>query len=166
MYQVVIAVALSLAAMASPVLADVGHGKKEGAGAPGHATSVGEPGDPGAGTRSVTVDMSDDMRFRPSKITVKQGETIRFVARNVGQGKHELMLGTPAELKVHADLMRKFPEMEHDDANAVTVDPGKTGALIWKFTRAGEVMFGCLMPGHFELGMVGTIVVNRTLARK
>jgi uncharacterized cupredoxin-like copper-binding protein len=66
-----------------------------------------------------------------------------------------------AELKKHAALMQKFPSMEHEDPNAVTVEPGKTGTLIWQFTRAGKFDFACLVPGHFEAGMIGRIEVSR-----
>jgi uncharacterized cupredoxin-like copper-binding protein len=92
---------------------------------------------------------------------VKRGETIRFVARNTGKEKHEMVLGTIEELKKHAELMRKFPEMEHADPNQVTVDPGKTGELVWQFTKAGTFDFACLVPGHFEAGMFGKVRVNR-----
>jgi uncharacterized cupredoxin-like copper-binding protein len=105
--------------------------------------------------------MTDAMRFKPATIKVKRGETIRFLARNTGKVKHEMVLGTIGELKKHAELMRKFPEMEHADPNQVSVGPGKTGELIWQFTRAGTFDFACLQPGHFEAGMVGKIRSSR-----
>jgi uncharacterized cupredoxin-like copper-binding protein len=40
------------------------------------------------------------------------------------------------------------------------VGPGKTGEMGWRFTRAGEFHYGCLVPGHFEAGMVGRIKVT------
>jgi uncharacterized cupredoxin-like copper-binding protein len=57
-------------------------------------------------------------------------------------------------------MMRKSPEMEHADPNQVSVEPGKTGELIWQFTRDGTFDFACLEPGHFEAGMVGRILVG------
>ena len=104
--------------------------------------------------------MDDRMRFVPDRVSVKRGETIRFVVHNAGKVKHELVLGTRAELKAHAALMRKFPEMEHTDPNRLSVDPGKTGTLVWQFTRAGTFDFACLQPGHFEAGMRGKITVK------
>jgi uncharacterized cupredoxin-like copper-binding protein len=121
----------------------------------------GEPGDAKDVKRTITVTMSDTMRFNPSRITVKRGETIRFVVKNAGELKHEMTLGTIAELKEHAALMQKLPEMEHEEPNMVTVEPGKTGEMIWKFSNAGTVDFACLVPGHYESGMTGKIVVNR-----
>jgi uncharacterized cupredoxin-like copper-binding protein len=135
--------------------------KKGDVQAGGHAAAIGNPGDPGKVTRTIEVEMSDDMRFRPDSIRVKRGETIRFIARNTGKEKHEMVLGTIKELKEHAELMRKFPAMEHADPNQVTVDPGKTGELVWQFTKAGTFDFACLVPGHFEAGMVGKVRVGR-----
>ena len=140
---------------------DEGHGKKEVQPADGHAAALGKPGDPGKVTRDIVVEMNDTMRFKPASIKVKRGETIRFVVRNAGKVKHEMVLGTIRELKEHAEVMRKFPEMEHADPNQVTVDPGKTGELVWQFTKAGTFDSACLVPGHFEAGMVGKIIVSR-----
>ena len=141
---------------------DEDHGKKEERHADGHAAALGRPGDPGKVTRSVEVEMSDAMRFKPASVRVKRGETIRFIVRNTGKLKHEMVLGTIKELKGHAELMRKFPEMEHADPNQVSVEPGKTGELLWQFTKAGTFDFACLVPGHFEAGMVGKIQVAGT----
>lgn len=123
--------------------------------------AYGEPGDPKAVKRTVTIVMNDQMRFQPASVTAQRGETIKFVVKNAGEIKHELVLGTIEELREHAALMQKFPEMEHDEPNAVTVEPGKTGELIWKFANAGTFDFACLVPGHFEAGMRGRVQVRR-----
>lgn len=139
---------------------DEGHGKREHPSAGGHAAAVGKPGNPDEATRSIEVEMDDTMRYRPDRIRVKAGETIRFVVRNVGRLEHEMVLGTMEELKEHAELMRKSPARKHAEPNEVSVQPGKTGELIWRFTKAGTVHFGCLVPGHFEAGMKGEIAVG------
>jgi len=126
----------------------------------GHAAALGQPGDAAQVTRTVRVSMSDAMRFAPARIEVRQGETIRFRVENRGRLRHEMVLGTLAELKAHAELMARFPHMEHDDPNAVTVEPGQTGELIWQFTHPGTFHFACLVPGHFEAGMRGAIIVR------
>ena len=126
----------------------------------GHASSLGQPGNPAKVTRTVDIVMSDAMRYTPGNIKVKRGETIRFRVKNTGQIKHEMVLGSRAELKEHAKTMARFPEMEHDDPNAISVEPGKTGELVWRFTRAGKFDFACLVPGHFEAGMQGKIAVR------
>jgi len=140
---------------------DMGHGKKTSKSAGGHGTAVGVPGRPGDVTRTVEVEMIDAMRYRPDHIRVRRGETIRFIVRNTGRLRHEMVLDTLEELKEHAALMRKSPGMKHADPNAVSVPPGETGELIWRFTRAGTVPFACLEPGHFEAGMTGEIAVGR-----
>ncbi len=130
----------------------------------GHAseeTAIGKPGVAGKVNRTLTIEMTDNMRYTPSDIQVKQGETIRFIVKNKGQIKHELSLGTQKELLEHLEQMKKFPDMEHDEPGKVTLAPGKQGDIIWQFSKAGTVNFGCLMPGHFEAGMKGAVKVSK-----
>jgi len=122
-------------------------------------TKFGRAANPKQATRTIHIDMSDKMRFSPAVLELAQGETVRFVVRNSGKGLHEMVLGTEQDLKNHAELMRKFPGMEHDEAHMVHVRPGKSRAFAWQFTQAGEFRYGCLLPGHFEAGMVGRISV-------
>ncbi len=123
--------------------------------------AFGRQGDPKRATRTIHVDMSDAMRFSPASLSVTQGETVRFVVKNSGKVMHEFVLGTLAELKEHAALMKKFPNMEHDEPYMAHVAPGKTETIVWQFSKAGDFHYGCLLPGHFEAGMVGTLKVNR-----
>ena len=136
-----------------------GHDDKKGA-YDGHAAALGEPGDPKANARVINVNMTDEMRFSPATVMVSRGETVKFVVKNSGQLKHEMTLGTMDELVEHATVMEKNPEMEHDDPNAVTVDPGTTKTILWKFTKAGTFDYGCLVPGHMQGGMKGKIIVR------
>jgi len=110
-------------------------------------------------TRTIEVTMTDRMRFNPERIEVRQGETIRFVHHNTGQIKHEFVLGTKKDLDEHAALMKKFPDMEHDEPYMAHLGAGKSGEIIWTFNRSGEFEFACLMPGHYEAGMIGKIKV-------
>lgn len=127
--------------------------------------AIGKPGVAAKATRTIQVDMHDNMRFTPADIRVKQGETVRFVVKNVGVIKHELVLGTDKELKEHYAVMMKHPEMEHADPNMVTLAAGKTGEIVWQFTQAGKVDFACLQPGHYDAGMKGAVRVDKA-ARK
>lgn len=122
--------------------------------------AFGREGDPKKVGRTVKIDMADTMRYSPSAITVKAGETVRFEAKNSGKVMHEIVLGTMHELKEHAELMRKHPGMEHEEPYMAHVPPGKTERVVWQFTKPGEFYFGCLIPGHFEAGMVGKVTVN------
>lgn len=126
--------------------------------------AIGKAGVAAKVNRTITVDMTDDMRFSPGSISVRRNETVRFIVKNSGQVKHEFVLGTAKELKEHNEQMKKFPEMEHADPNMVTVAPGKSGEVIWQFTQAGKVDFACLQPGHYDAGMKGA--VNVSAARK
>ncbi|WP_374667486.1 plastocyanin/azurin family copper-binding protein [Ramlibacter sp.] len=112
------------------------------------------------GARTIEIRMSDQMRFTPDRLTVREGETIRFVVRNNGRLLHEMVIGTPEELAAHAELMKKHPGMEHDEPYMAHVAAGQRGQLVWHFNRPGTFQFACLLPGHFEAGMVGTVVVT------
>lgn len=130
-----------------------GHGDEE--------TAIGKPGVAARVSRTITIEMSDNMRYSPADIQVKQGETLRFVVKNVGKVKHEMSLGTEKDLLAHLEEMKKFPDMEHDEPGKVTLAPGKQGEIIWQFTKAGTVHFACLMPGHYEAGMKGAVKVGK-----
>lgn len=139
------------------------HGEKKHAAAEEAAaeqTPWGIAGTPAQVTRTVTIDMTDAMRFTPDALTVQEGETVRFIVRNRGRMLHEMVIGTPAELAKHAAMMAKFPNMEHDAPYMVHVDPGKTGEIVWNFNRAGRFEFACLIAGHYEAGMRGTLTVT------
>ena len=122
--------------------------------------TFGKAGDAKKITRTVTITMSDKMRYTPGTLTVKRGDTLRLVVKNSGKVMHELVIGSMNELKAHAELMQKFPGMEHDEPYMAHVAPGKSETLVWQFTKAGEFYFGCLIPGHFEAGMIGKITVK------
>lgn len=108
---------------------------------------------------AIEIDMSDAMRFDPAQIDVKQGETIRFVVKNPGVLMHEMVLDTMVDLRSHSELMKKHPEMEHDEPYQAHVQSGTEGVMVWQFTQPGEFYYACLIPGHFEAGMFGKIVV-------
>lgn len=116
-------------------------------------------GDATRAKRSIAVGMADNMRFTPARIEVRQGETVSFVIRNDGKQMHEFVIGTKAENAQHAEMMVKFPNMEHDEPYMAHVPPAKTGEIVWTFNRAGEFEFACLIAGHYQGGMVGTITV-------
>lgn len=131
----------------------------------GHGPEMpfGEPGDPKKPARVVNVVMNEangKMQYVPNRIEVRKGEQIRFNLRNNGELDHEIVLATFEMNMKHAEEMKKFPDMEHDDPNAKRLAPKKAGEIVWKFTKAGEFDFSCLIPGHREAGMFGTVVVK------
>ena len=117
-------------------------------------------GDARAVTRTIEIRMSDKMRFTPDLIEVREGETARLVHRNGGKMLHEFVLGTKEELEAHAALMLKFPNMEHDEPYMAHVGAGQKGEIVWTFNRVGEFDFACLIPGHYQAGMVGKVRVS------
>lgn len=110
--------------------------------------------------KTIDVSMSDTMRFEPAMITVKVGDVVEFTHSNTGAILHEFVLGTEVSLSEHAEMMKKFPNMEHDEPYMAHVSPGDTGKMLWKFDKPGEYGFACLIPGHYEAGMKGKIIVT------
>jgi uncharacterized cupredoxin-like copper-binding protein len=118
-------------------------------------------GEPREVKRTVEIRMTDDMKLSPSHLEVREGETLRLRAVNRGKVMHEIVIGTAEELKAHAEMMKKHPGMEHDEPYMAHVPPGRRGDIVWTFNRAGDFEFACLIAGHFEAGMRGTIRVQR-----
>lgn len=129
----------------------------------GHASkqaNFGQPGKADQVQRTIEVKALDTLRYDPQTFTVKAGETIRFVVTNVGQLKHEFIIGDPAEQRAHAEMMKKMPGMVHEDPNALSLEPGETKTLIWQFGQAGVVEVACHVSGHYEAGMVAQVKVG------
>ena len=156
-----IALTLTLLATSGPSHAHENEAKGRHAGGPvkkeqkpwgiaGNAKAVG---------RTIRIEMLDEMRFSPDTIEVRQGDTVRLVMKNTGKLMHELVIGTKQDLDEHAALMLKFPGMEHDEPYMAHVPPGETGEIVWTFNRPGRFDFACLVAGHYQYGMRGTIVV-------
>ena len=125
--------------------------------------SAGEPGHPQIASRTVKVTMLEEgkrMLFDPPVIEVRLGEQVRFVLFNEGSEYHEFVLATRDENREHAEFMKKFPNMEHNDPNAKRLSALDSGELVWKFTRRGEFEYACLIPGHYKAGMHGKIIVR------
>ena len=137
---------------------DSGHGHEAG-GEDHHESDIGMPGEASSVDRIIKVSMDDTMRFTPSEFEVVAGETIQFDVINNGKIAHEFVLGTASEIMEHHELMQKFPGMEHDEPNSVSLETTAEGAVIWKFTKAGTVDTACLKAGHFEAGMKGSVAV-------
>ena len=120
----------------------------------------GSAADPRKAARTVRIEMADTMRFSPAEVKVRRGDTVRFVVANNGKVLHEMVLGTMDDLRKHAELMKKHPGMEHDEPFMAHVAPGQLGEMGWRFSKAGTFYYGCLVPGHFEAGMVGKVIVD------
>lgn len=139
------------------------------AGPPAHghehdSFAVGQPGDPSKPARvvKVTIEEHSDgtMAFSPQTLVVNRGDQVRFEITNTGKLTHEFILDTFVHNAHHKVEMAKNPEMEHDEPNMKTLDPGKSTDILWRFSKPGTYEFACLIPGHYEAGMHGTVTVK------
>ncbi|AOF93044.1 plastocyanin/azurin family copper-binding protein [Sinorhizobium sp. RAC02] len=142
-------------AFSTTALADAGHG----------AMAVGEPGDKAKATQTIRVTMKETedgrMLFVPASFNVKKGQTVRFAIRNAGELNHEFVLDQQDKIMEHKATMEKFPEMEHDDPNAIRLAAGTSGEIVWQFTNDGTFKIACLVPGHYDAGMHGDVTVAK-----
>jgi uncharacterized cupredoxin-like copper-binding protein len=173
LYAAAAVIAFSLSTVSDPAFAAAGHGKAGKTGSPGKASEV---------TRTINVTMGDNF-YEPENVTVKEGETVRFVIENTGEFVHEFNIATAEMHKAHAPEMMMMMEhgvleadkinwdaakkMQksmghgmHDDPNSVLLEPGKSGEVIWTFPEHAELEFACNVPGHYESGMVGKIKLS------
>ena len=161
-----------------------GHGSEKGGhghGSGGHAHSYdfGEPGKASEVDRTIEIVMKENF-YEPESISVKAGETVRFKIVNQGELVHEFNIGTRLMHMAHQKEMELMVDhgvleadrinhermkmdmgggktMEHDDPNSVLLEPGESGEIIWKFTKATELEFACNVPGHYDAGMMGRL---------
>ena len=146
--------------------------------APGHdAKPYGQAVPASQAKRTITITMKDSL-YEPKAVTVKAGEIVRFVIVNKGELLHEFALGRPQDHAEHQKMMAMMMDhgmitttaidhekmkMDHGgghqhgpESGSVLVEPGKRAELTWKFTQAMTLQFACTIPGHYELGMVGS----------
>lgn len=138
--------------------AGAGHGHGEGDD-DHHDSEIGAPGELESVDRTIAVSMDDSMRFTPAEFKVVAGETIQFDVTNNGKIPHEFVLGSASAIKEHHAMMQKFPGMEHDEPNSVSLESAQQGVVIWTFSKTGTVDIACLKAGHFEAGMKGAVIV-------
>lgn len=122
--------------------------------------SIGMPGSTDDVAQTIDIEISDSGHFSPATIRVRPGETVRLVVSNAGRVNHELILGTANTLRHHYALITRQGADEHAAPNLLALEPGQTGELVWRFNRPGQVLFGCLLPGHYDENSRGTIAVS------
>ena len=117
--------------------------------------------------RRVEVTMVD-IDFKPKTLEVAKGEEVQFTFTNDGKIRHEAYFGTPEDQADHEKEMAEAGEESggHDahgggsgDNNKITVEPGKSGDLTYRFDEAGTYEIGCHEPGHYAAGMKITVNV-------
>lgn len=154
---------LALSLFVSTFLATAANAAGSHSGGHEDEIAIGKPGKASAISRTVAIVMKEDdegrMLFEPQQLAVQKGETLRLQFSNEGETDHEFVMDRHDTLMDHKQMMAKFPEMEHDDPNAIRLAPGAKGEIIWTFTNAGDFRFACLIPGHYEAGMHGKLEV-------
>jgi uncharacterized cupredoxin-like copper-binding protein len=122
---------------------------------------VGEPADAADADRTIEVTALDTMAYDPPTVTVEPGEAVTFVVTNTGEAVHEFTLGDQAMQDEHAEEMAEMGSgMGHDEPNALSLEPGETKELTWRFGDGGTVIYACHEPGHYQAGMHGEISVG------
>ncbi len=143
---------------------------------------IGEKGDPSKVDRTINIKMYDNY-YEPNSIKVKKGETIKFIVKNLGEMVHEYNIATKEmHLKHQPEMLRlvesgilkidkidmvKMKEMSkkdhslsHSHSNSVIVEPNDTKEIIWKFTQNTNLEMACNVPGHYQTGMIGKIILE------
>lgn len=151
---------LGAALLAAPLLLHPAAHSHEERGHGAASTLAGRAGLAADVTREIGIGMLDTMRFTPGALAVRQGQTVRLNVRNLGQAMHEIVLGTDEEIARHRLAMQRDGAMAHGAPNMAHVAPGEQGEIVWTFGRPGTLQYACLLPGHFEAGMAGTIEVR------
>ena len=125
------------------------------------SSGVGAPAQASDAERTVEVSSHDTMAFQPAGITVSAGETVTFAVTNTGKTVHEFTLGNAAMQQEHAQAMVHIPAgMTHEFPNSITLQPGETKRITWRFGDAASLEFACHQPGHYQAGMRGQITIT------
>lgn len=134
----------------------------------GDEMAIGMPGKAEHARTTIEIVMkeTDDgqMLFEPATLDVKKGQTVRLKFTNKGELAHEFVMDERQAIMDHKVAMEKYPDMEHADPNAIHLEPGESGEIIWTFSKLGSFEFACLIPGHFEAGMTGKLTVGESTA--
>jgi uncharacterized cupredoxin-like copper-binding protein len=158
------ALVLTVALLAAPAAAAPGASghshSQHGGTAHGATTTDGQPGNPGEVSRTVRLE-ARDIGFNTRQIQMRAGETVKFVVTNKGQLVHEFAIASPQEHEEHRAMMQQMPDMVHEEPNVVSLQPGETRELVWKFGKDADIEFSCNLPGHREQGMKGAFRLMR-----
>ena len=139
---------------------------------------IGSAGDAGHVDREITIEMGE-MYFSPSSIEIRNGETVRFMVKNVGEFVHEFNIATETMHLKHSEEMAMMidmgileadkinrdvmaaSEMAHSDPNSLLLEPDEIGEVIWTFDGDATLELSCNVPGHRESGMFGSIMMTQ-----
>jgi uncharacterized cupredoxin-like copper-binding protein len=108
------------------------------------------------GVRTVVLEIRHS-RFSISELKVAPGERVRFVVRNTDPIDHELIVGPmPVQLRHESGRERKHGARPGE----VSVPLFTSASTSYTFEETGTIWFGCHMPGHWDYGMLGRVIVG------
>ena len=134
----------------------------------------------GLKVRTVDVVMTE-MRFTPSTVKVKAGETVALRFTNRGTVRHEAVIGDQAaqdqaiammvqmgQVPATASTLATGPGRRRSAPahpgmslpNVISLDPGQSGDITLTFGMVGPLLIQCHEPGHLEKGMTATLLVE------
>jgi len=99
--------------------------------------------------RVIAVDATGSLTFDPNSIALVAGEVVRFEITNTAGFVHNLYIGAPADI-----------DARNTAALQGTADfTTGTETLTYTVPASGDLAFACLVPGHLEAGMRGTVAL-------
>lgn len=125
--------------------------------------------------RTIEIQVGDNMHFNPARLDARPGEQLRVVLKDVGtmpkvaMAHDFVLLRKGADPKAFADKSATARDTNYiapalkDEVLASTtlVGPGESAEVTFKAPdKAGDYTFLCSFPGHFVVGMRGTLVVK------
>ena len=127
-----------------------------------HKTTVGYPALAKEATQTIHVSLTDKMEilFKEELAAINAPKTIHFIVTNQGKIRHEFSIGNEQEQAAHRAMMQQMPNMVHEDANTITLEPGETKTITWHFEGIDTVVFACNIPGHYEAGMFKKVALK------
>jgi uncharacterized cupredoxin-like copper-binding protein len=134
------------------------------------------------GIRTIEIELTD-FQFSPDLAAVSTGQTVEFIVTNHGALEHEFRVTTQHGIDEHIAGGHQehmddddMGDMDDDDLGDMDDDDmGDLGDMPMLVIPPGETMtltvtmpddpttytrFVCLIPGHYEAGMVGEIVYS------
>ncbi len=95
--------------------------------------------------------------FDASEIRVQPGSTVTFVVENSDPIDHEFILGDQGVQLAHENGTEAYHPPRPGE---MTVPAGETVSTTYTFGEAGQLLFGCHLPGHYAYGMSGLITIG------
>lgn len=112
--------------------------------------------------QSLAIRASDELRFEPDTIEMTPGQQVELTFRNVGSVPHSLaILKADSELE---HVLGETDEVHRDEELVFEIHPPDAGAEATETfvapSEPGEYIIACLVTGHADAGMVGTLTVR------